>query len=78
MSEFSTVEEAIEQIRNGKIVIVVDDEERENEGDMVLAAERVTPEHVNFISKYARGLVCLALTQQTPATWKWFATPRPP
>ncbi|MDI6851113.1 MAG: bifunctional 3,4-dihydroxy-2-butanone-4-phosphate synthase/GTP cyclohydrolase II [bacterium] len=60
---FSTVEEAIEDIRNGKIVIVVDDEDRENEGDFVVAAERVTPEHINFMTKEGRGLVCLALPE---------------
>ncbi|UCG53739.1 MAG: bifunctional 3,4-dihydroxy-2-butanone-4-phosphate synthase/GTP cyclohydrolase II [Candidatus Latescibacterota bacterium] len=64
MSVFCTVEEAIEEFRNGNIVIVVDDEARENEGDMILAAERVTPDKVNFLTKYARGLVCLALTPE--------------
>ncbi|MBI4721247.1 MAG: bifunctional 3,4-dihydroxy-2-butanone-4-phosphate synthase/GTP cyclohydrolase II [Chitinivibrionia bacterium] len=62
MNEFCTVEEAIDDIRKGKIVIVVDDEERENEGDMILAAEKVTPEHINILAKHARGLVCLSLT----------------
>jgi len=60
---FATVEEAIEDIRQGKIVIVVDDEDRENEGDFVVAAERVTPEHINFMTKEGRGLVCLALPE---------------
>jgi 3,4-dihydroxy 2-butanone 4-phosphate synthase/GTP cyclohydrolase II len=60
MTDFDSVDKAIEEIRAGRFVIVVDDEERENEGDMVLAAERVTPEHVNFLSKHARGLVCVA------------------
>ncbi len=64
MSEFCTVEEAIELIRRGEILIVVDDEERENEGDMILAAEKVTPERINFLTKHARGLICLALTRQ--------------
>ncbi|MFH1754754.1 MAG: bifunctional 3,4-dihydroxy-2-butanone-4-phosphate synthase/GTP cyclohydrolase II [Candidatus Latescibacterota bacterium] len=64
MSEFCTVEEAVEIIRRGEIIIVVDDEERENEGDMIIAAEKVTPEHINFISKHARGLICLALTAE--------------
>jgi 3,4-dihydroxy 2-butanone 4-phosphate synthase/GTP cyclohydrolase II len=64
MSEFCTVEEAIEDIRAGKIVIVVDDEERENEGDMIFAAERVTPELINILAKDARGLICLALTAE--------------
>ena len=64
MSVFCSVEEAVDEIRKGNIVIVVDDESRENEGDMVLAADKVTPEKINFMVKYARGLVCLALTQE--------------
>jgi len=66
MKEFSfnTIEEAIEEIRAGKMVIMVDDEDRENEGDLVLAAEKVTPEAINFMSKYGRGLICLALTPE--------------
>jgi 3,4-dihydroxy 2-butanone 4-phosphate synthase/GTP cyclohydrolase II len=64
MSAFCSVEEAVEIIRRGEILIVVDDEDRENEGDMIIAAEKVTPEHINFISKHARGLICLALTSQ--------------
>jgi 3,4-dihydroxy 2-butanone 4-phosphate synthase/GTP cyclohydrolase II len=62
MSVFCKVEDAIEEIKAGNIVIVVDDEGRENEGDMILAAGMATPEKINFLSKYARGLVCLALT----------------
>jgi 3,4-dihydroxy 2-butanone 4-phosphate synthase/GTP cyclohydrolase II len=64
MKEFSfnTIEEAIGDIRAGKMVIMVDDEDRENEGDLVLAAEKVTPEAINFMAKYGRGLICLALT----------------
>ena len=58
------VERAIEEIRAGRMVIVVDDEDRENEGDLVFAAEKVTPEHVNFMAKYARGLICLTLTEE--------------
>jgi 3,4-dihydroxy 2-butanone 4-phosphate synthase/GTP cyclohydrolase II len=61
---FRTIEEAIEAIRQGELVIVVDDEDRENEGDVVLAAERVTPEKINFMAKYARGLICLAMTPE--------------
>ncbi len=57
----ATIEEALEAIRAGQIVIVTDDEDRENEGDLVLAAEKVTPEAVNFMAKYGRGLICLAL-----------------
>jgi len=64
MSVFCTVEEAIQEMRLGNIILVVDDEARENEGDMILAAEKVTPEKVNFMAKHARGLVCLALTPQ--------------
>jgi 3,4-dihydroxy 2-butanone 4-phosphate synthase/GTP cyclohydrolase II len=64
MSVFCTVEEAIEEFRNGNIIIVVDDEARENEGDMIIAADKATPEKINFMAKYARGLVCLALTRE--------------
>lgn len=56
------VEEAIEEIKKGNMVIMIDDEDRENEGDLVLAAEFVTPEKINFMTKHARGLVCLSLT----------------
>ncbi len=58
MSDFATVEQAIKDIRNGKMVLVVDDEDRENEGDLIVAAEMVTPEHINFMAKYAKGLIC--------------------
>lgn len=61
---FATVEEAVEEIRKGKFVIVVDDENRENEGDLIAAAELVTPEMVNFMAKYGRGLICVAITPQ--------------
>jgi 3,4-dihydroxy 2-butanone 4-phosphate synthase / GTP cyclohydrolase II len=59
---FATIEEAIEEIRRGRMVIVVDDEDRENEGDLVMAAQFATPEAVNFMAKHGRGLICLALT----------------
>ena len=59
-----SVQEAIEDIRNGKIVIVVDDETRENEGDMICASECINPELVNFMLKEARGLMCVALTKE--------------
>ena len=62
MLGFSTVEEAIEDIREGRMVIVVDDEDRENEGDLTAAAVKVTPEMINFMAKYGRGLICLAMT----------------
>jgi 3,4-dihydroxy 2-butanone 4-phosphate synthase/GTP cyclohydrolase II len=58
------VEEAIEEIKDGKMVIVVDDPNRENEGDLVIAAEKVTPEAINFMAKYGRGLICLALPEE--------------
>lgn len=58
----ATIEEAIEDIRQGKMVILVDDEDRENEGDLTLAAEAATPENINFMAKYGRGLICLTLT----------------
>lgn len=58
---FCSVEEAIEDIKKGKMIIVVDDPSRENEGDIVMAAEFVKPEHINFMAKHARGLICLAL-----------------
>jgi 3,4-dihydroxy 2-butanone 4-phosphate synthase/GTP cyclohydrolase II len=57
----ATLEQALDQLKNGKMVILVDDEDRENEGDLVLPAEYVTPEAINFMVKYARGLVCLSL-----------------
>ena len=59
---FATIEEAIEVFQAGQMVIVVDDEERENEGDLAIAAEKVTPEAINFMARYGRGLVCLAMT----------------
>lgn len=64
MSEFklNTIEEAIEDFREGKFVIVVDDEDRENEGDLIIAAEKVTPEKINFMLKNARGLLCAPIT----------------
>ncbi len=61
---FNTVDEAIEDIEMGKMVILVDDEDRENEGDLCLAAEKITPEAINFMAKYGRGLICLSLTPE--------------
>ncbi len=58
---FCTVEEAIEEIKNGKVIIVVDDEDSENEGDFICAAEYVTPEIVNFMVTYGRGMICVAV-----------------
>jgi 3,4-dihydroxy 2-butanone 4-phosphate synthase/GTP cyclohydrolase II len=59
---FDSIEEAIEEIRRGRIILVLDDEDRENEGDFTLAAEKVTPEAINFMARYGRGLICLAMT----------------
>ena len=61
---FATVDEALAEIAAGKMIVVVDDEERENEGDLVMAAEHVTPESINFMAKFARGWICLALTPE--------------
>src|SRR6476646_7720356 len=61
-SPFTDVPAAIEEIRAGRMVVVVDDQDRENEGDLTLAAEKVTPEAINFMAKYGRGLICVAMT----------------
>ena len=61
---FSTIEEAIEAIRGGRIVIVIDDEDRENEGDLTVAAEKITPEHINFMARHGRGLICMPMTDE--------------
>jgi 3,4-dihydroxy 2-butanone 4-phosphate synthase/GTP cyclohydrolase II len=63
-SPFTDVPTAIEEIRAGRMIVVVDDEDRENEGDLTLAAEKVSPEAINFMAKYGRGLVCLAMTEE--------------
>src|ERR671922_1845117 len=62
MTTFGTIEQAVEDLRSGKIIIVADDEDRENEGDLVCAAELATPEMINFMTLHGRGLICLALT----------------
>ncbi len=62
--QLSSIEDAIEDIRNGKVVIVVDDEDRENEGDFVCAAEKITPEIINFMATHGRGLICCPITQE--------------
>jgi 3,4-dihydroxy 2-butanone 4-phosphate synthase/GTP cyclohydrolase II len=61
---FTDVPEALDEIRAGRMIVVVDDEDRENEGDLTLAAESVTPEAINFMAKFGRGLVCLAMTEE--------------
>lgn len=62
---FDSVEDAIQHIKEGKLVIVADDEDRENEGDVICAAEKITPKIINFMTKHCRGLICLALTDET-------------
>ena len=59
---FATIEAAIDDVRQGRTILVVDDEDRENEGDLVMAADRVTPEAINFMAKYGRGLICVPMT----------------
>src|SRR6184192_2827016 len=63
-SHFATVEEAVEEIRQGCMVVLIDDEDRENEGDLAMAAEKITPEAINFMAKHGRGLICLSLTEE--------------
>jgi len=63
-NNFSSIEDAMEDIRQGKMIIIVDDEDRENEGDLMIASEKATPEAINFMAKYGRGLICLALTEE--------------
>jgi len=67
-SEFATVEEALEEIKSGRMVVVVDDEDRENEGDLTMAAQFITPEAVNFMAVHGRGLICLSLTPERAET----------
>ncbi|WP_394862710.1 bifunctional 3,4-dihydroxy-2-butanone-4-phosphate synthase/GTP cyclohydrolase II [Paraclostridium bifermentans] len=64
MYKFNHIEEAIEDIKDGKIVVVIDDEDRENEGDLLMAAEKVTPEAINFMATYGKGLICMPLTEE--------------
>ena len=59
-----SIDSAVADIRDGKMIIIVDDEDRENEGDLVCAAEKVTPEIINFMARHARGLICLPLTEE--------------
>ncbi len=61
---FSSIEDAVSEIREGRMIIIVDDEDRENEGDLVCAAEKATPETINFMARHARGLICLPLTEE--------------
>src|SRR6201981_1320423 len=61
---FCRIEEALEELRRGRMIVLVDDEDRENEGDLVIAAEKVTPAAINFMRKFGGGLICLALTEK--------------
>jgi 3,4-dihydroxy 2-butanone 4-phosphate synthase / GTP cyclohydrolase II len=63
-SRFAAIDEAVEEFRHGRMVVLVDDEDRENEGDLAMAAEKITPEAINFMTKYGRGLICLSMTEQ--------------
>src|SRR4030065_1267791 len=62
-SSIITVERALQEVSSGRLIIIVDDEDRENEGDLMVAAEKITPEIINFMSRYGRGLICLPLTK---------------
>ena len=62
--KFNTIEEALDDIREGRMIVLIDDEDRENEGDLTIAAEKVTPEAINFMAKFGRGLICLSLTPE--------------
>ncbi|HAE91456.1 MAG TPA: bifunctional 3,4-dihydroxy-2-butanone-4-phosphate synthase/GTP cyclohydrolase II, partial [Tissierella sp.] len=64
MYKFNSIDEAIEDIKAGKMIIVVDDPDRENEGDLLMAAEKVTPKDINFMAKYGRGLICMPLDKK--------------
>src|ERR1700752_3546756 len=61
--QFATVEDAVEEIRQGRMIVLVDDEDRETEGDLAMAAEKITPEAINFMAKFGRGLICMPLTE---------------
>src|SRR6186713_2820153 len=63
-SPFARIEDAVEAFRQGRMIIVVDDEDRENEGDLTIAAEKVTPEAINFMARHGRGQICLSMTGQ--------------
>ena len=61
---FNSIEEILSDLKQGKMVVVVDDEDRENEGDLVMAASFVKPEHVNFMAKFGRGLICVPMEEE--------------
>lgn len=64
MSPFVSIETALQELRQGRMIVLVDDEQRENEGDLVIAAEKISPVAINFMSKYARGMMCLTITDE--------------
>jgi 3,4-dihydroxy 2-butanone 4-phosphate synthase/GTP cyclohydrolase II len=64
MSDFNTIEEAIADIKKGKMIVVVDDKRRENEGDLIMAAEMVTPQAINFMAKFGGGLICMPIIKE--------------
>ena len=63
---FNTIEEVLEDLRQGEMIVVMDDEGRENEGDLLCAAEFITPEKINFLARYARGLICVPMEETRP------------
>lgn len=69
----NTIEEAIADFKEGNFVIVVDDEDRENEGDFIIAAEKITPEKVNFMLTHGRGVLCAPITEERCVSWNWIA-----
>src|ERR1700678_3294245 len=64
MAAFNTIDEILEDLRRGKMAVIMDDEDRENEGDLIMAADSVRPQDVNFMARYGRGLICLTLTRE--------------
>ena len=64
MSQLNTINEALEELKNGKIILVVDDEDRENEGDFICAAEFATTQNINFMATYGKGLICMPMSRK--------------
>jgi 3,4-dihydroxy 2-butanone 4-phosphate synthase/GTP cyclohydrolase II len=64
MRPYNTIEEALDELRHGRIIIVTDDQGRENEGDFICAAQFATPENINFMAKYAKGLICMPMSEE--------------
>src|SRR6202162_1587509 len=67
--KFAEIEKSLRELRSGRMIVIADDEDRENEGDLMIAAEMVTPEVINFMATYARGLICLAMTVSGLTSW---------